>query len=188
MPYSCTGTLVKRGGDGTNEWHGIDPTDGGQSVVRRVRRRQGDGDGDGAARRRRRRGGARGGARPVEQTTAGEWDLKDPYYRQCVHPQPGQGGPLAHPTTRFTLHTSHFTLHTCNRRRRFTSIVYRVLYGKSVTNKRTYERMRGWWFDDRLRGYTREQNAMWHGEPPREGTEREWSYYMQGQWREQQQW
>ena len=29
---------------------------------------------------------------------------------------------------------------------------------------------------------------MWHGEPPpEEGTEREWSYYMREQWREQQQ-
>ena len=24
-----------------------------------------------------------------EQARSGEWDLKDPYYRQCVHPQPG---------------------------------------------------------------------------------------------------
>jgi hypothetical protein len=23
-------------------------------------------------------------------STRGEWDLKDPYYRQCVHPQPGR--------------------------------------------------------------------------------------------------
>lgn len=81
----------------------------------------GGGGGDGGSGRKKCGGG--GGA-TVEQKTSGEWDLKDPYYRQCVHPQPG---------------------------------------------------------------YTEEQNARWHGEPPPEaGAEREWSYYMREQWREQQ--
>lgn len=69
-------------------------------------------------------GGKKSGGGGGEDKTSGEWDLKDPYYRQCVHPQPG---------------------------------------------------------------YTEEQNARWHGEPPpEEGAERAWSYYMREQWREQQ--